>query len=87
MLIIQSERDEVVPPLVATRLVTSAPNFAGQYLTHCSEFDRGGHFAAVEAPDSTRDRLLADAYADQWNDCAAMHAAALRDPDPAPALR
>ncbi|WP_444948027.1 TetR/AcrR family transcriptional regulator [Micromonospora ureilytica] len=35
----------------------------------------------------TRNHLLADAYADQWNDCAAMHAAALRDPDPARALR
>ncbi|MDG4785843.1 helix-turn-helix domain containing protein [Micromonospora sp. WMMD1102] len=35
----------------------------------------------------TRDRLIADAYADQWNDCTAMHAAALRDPDPARALR
>ncbi|MEU0546291.1 helix-turn-helix domain-containing protein [Micromonospora sp. NPDC005979] len=35
----------------------------------------------------TRDSLITDAYGDQWNDCAAMHAEALRDPDPARALR
>lgn len=49
--------------------------------------DAGVSVATVYRRFPTRDRLIADAYADQWNDCAAMHSAALHDPDPARALR
>lgn len=61
---------------------------AGQDVTMTRIAHRAGvSVATVYRRFPTRQQLIAAAFADQWNQCVAVQEKALRDPDPARALR